>query len=75
LSASMLDAYSDNITKNPIYEVTNGAYPWWNLQYASSHGKDELIILGCLRSLFSELVLWNISTLFIVMEEMKFHTI
>lgn len=27
LSASMLDAYSDNITKNPIYEVTNGAYP------------------------------------------------
>ncbi|XP_066995173.2 metabotropic glutamate receptor 5 [Anabrus simplex] len=24
---SMLDAYSDNITKNPIYEVTNGAYP------------------------------------------------
>jgi hypothetical protein len=27
LSASMLDAYADNITKNPIYEVTNGAYP------------------------------------------------
>jgi hypothetical protein len=27
LSASMLDAYADNITKNPIYEVTHGAYP------------------------------------------------
>lgn len=27
LSASMMDAYADNITKNPIYEVTNGAYP------------------------------------------------
>ncbi|XP_069693056.1 metabotropic glutamate receptor 8-like [Periplaneta americana] len=27
LNASMLDAYADNVTKNPIYEVTNGAYP------------------------------------------------
>ncbi|KDR13974.1 Metabotropic glutamate receptor 5 [Zootermopsis nevadensis] len=26
-NAGMLDAYADNITKNPIYEVTNGAYP------------------------------------------------
>ncbi|CAG2056647.1 unnamed protein product [Timema podura] len=27
LSTTMMDAYADNITKNPIYEVTSGAYP------------------------------------------------